>query len=76
MAFAVNNDNDDILPNLICCTDYTQCCTDANEVSTVEIIMVTYQTMQRDDNKTELVTENKFLCSLITQTQNYSYITG
>ena len=65
MVSAVCNINDDILTIDECCTHYTQCCTDANEVLAVEMTMNTYQIMQCDDNK-----EKKSLCLLIIQTQN------
>ena len=55
MASAASNINDDILTIPECCTDYTQCCTEENEVPAAEMIMVTYQIMQCDDKKTELV---------------------
>ena len=56
MASAASNINDDILTIPECCTDYTQCCTEENEVPAAEMIMVTYQFIQCDDKKTELVT--------------------
>ena len=55
MASAASNINDDILTIPECCTDYTQCCTEENEALAVEMIMATYQIMQCDDKKTELV---------------------
>ena len=56
MASAASNINDDILTIPECCTDYTQCCTEENEVPATEMIMVTYQFIQCDDKKTELAT--------------------
>ena len=56
MASAASNINDDILTIPECCTDYTQCCTEENEVPAAEMFMVTYQFIQCDDKKTELVT--------------------
>ena len=55
MASAASNINDDILTISECCTDYTQCCTEENEVLAAEMIMVTNQIMHCDDKKTELV---------------------
>ena len=55
MASAANNDNDDLIPNSECCTDFTHCCTDANKVPAAEMIMVTHQFIQCDDKKTKLV---------------------
>ena len=57
MASAASNINDDniILTIPECCTDSTQCSTEENEVPAAEMIMLTYQIMQCDDKKTELV---------------------
>ena len=55
MASAASNINDDILTIPECCTDYTQCRTEENEVPAAEMIMATYQFTQCDDKKTELV---------------------
>ena len=57
MASAASNINDDIptVSEVECCTDYTQCCTGANEVPAAEMIMVTCQIMQCDNKKTELI---------------------
>ena len=70
MASAASNINDDILTIPECCTDSTQCYTEANEVPAAEMIMVICQFMQCGDKKTELIIGNKFLCLLIAQTQN------
>ena len=72
MASVASNINDDIpkVSEIECCTDSTQCCTEANEVLAAEMIIVTRQIMQCDDKKTELIIGKKFLCLLITQTQN------
>ena len=55
MASATNYINDDLLTIPECYTDSTQCCTEENEVSVAEMIMIAYQIMQYDDKKTELV---------------------
>ena len=74
MASAASNINDDILTIPECCTDSTQCCTEANEVPAAEMIMVTCQIMQRDDNKTELIIGKQF--SLPTDDSNSELIIG
>ena len=58
MASVASNINNDILTasEIECCTDSTQCCTEANEVPAAEMVMVTCQIMQCDDRKTELIT--------------------
>ena len=55
MASATSKINDDILTIPECCTNDTQCFTKQNEVPAADMIMVTYQFMQYDDKKTELV---------------------
>ena len=55
IASAASNINDDILTIPECCTDYTQRCTEENEVPAAEMIMATYQFTQCDYKKTELV---------------------
>ena len=59
MASAASNINDDILTIPESYTDSIQCCTEENEVPAAEMIMTTYQFMQRDDKKTELVIGKK-----------------
>ena len=59
MANAASNINDDIQTIPECCTDSIQCCTEENEVPAAEMIMTTYQFMQCDDKKTELVIGKK-----------------
>ena len=74
MASVASNSSNDM--QIVCevecctCTDYTQCCTEANEVPAAEMVMVTCQFMQCGDKKTELIIGNKFTYLLITQTQN------
>ena len=60
MASAASNINDDIqtISEIECCANSTQCCTETNEVSSAEMIMVTckiIQIMQCCDEKTELI---------------------
>ena len=57
MVSAASNINDDIptVSELECCTDSTQYCTEANEVTAAEMVMVTCQIMQCDNKKTELI---------------------
>ena len=74
MACAASNINDDILTIPECYTDYTQCCTEENEVSAAEMIMVTYQFMQCDDKKTGLVTGKKI--SLPNEHSNSELVIG
>ena len=47
MASAASNINDDVptVFEIECCTDSTQCCTEASEVPAAEMIMVTCQIM-------------------------------
>ena len=55
MASAASNINDDILTIPECCTDSIQCRAEENVIPAAEMIMATYQIMQCDDKKTELV---------------------
>ena len=57
MASVASNSSNDtqIVYEVECCTDYTQCCTEANEVLAAEMVMVTCQFMQCGDKKTELI---------------------
>ena len=68
---AVSNINDDILTIPECCTDSTQCCTEANEA---EMIIVTCQIMQCDDKKTELIIGKQI--SLPTDYSNSELVIG
>ena len=59
MASVASNSSNDmqIVHEVECCTctDYTQCCTEANEAPAAKMVMVTCQFMQCGDKKTELI---------------------
>ena len=74
MASAASNIDDDIPTIPVCCTDCTQCCTEANEVPAAEMIVVTCQIMQCDDNKAELIIGKQF--SLSTDNSNSELVIG
>ena len=74
MASAASNINDDILTIPECCTDFTQCCTEVNEVPAAEMIMVTCQIMKYDDKKTELIIGKQI--SLPTDNSNSELVIG